>query len=235
MNLLELRRHNTLNVYRQILKGRNTITSIARELNISRLSVSQLTSDLINRGILEKITPKRDMVGRRGYIFSPSFNHYSIFIDKQIDSFCIIGIATNGKVKERFDFSLNQDGHTMQYVFDNFVLPRIRRSQNYKYCTAIYLCGIDIDEIKVDESVKKSSITEIIVKAYADSEKITLFDFNGKYVLSLHSHIYYPNATKEEIYKILPVHDYLAFDGGLYFECFNALQILTAGDLEAII
>ena len=235
MNLIELKRYNTLSIYNEILKGKNTINALARELEISNLSVCKLMRNLQRKGIIEISAPPRDYRGRRCFVYTPSHKYYSIFIDKQADAFCVIGISTNGKANIRFDFDINYGGKTAQEVFDSCVLDEIKNSPEYQYCLAIYLCGLNIDEIETDDTVIKTTKGEIIVEAYKDESKIMLFEINGRLILSTYSHVSFPTVTKEALSEAIPIHEVLTFAGELYFETFNALCNISARNLEKII
>ncbi len=235
MDLIMLKQHNMINIYKEIIKGNNTISSIAKELNISNLSVSNLTSEMAKMEILKIISPKRDRVGRRSYVFSPTNRYYSVFIDKQAAFFRIIGIATSGRVTERFDIALNHNNNSVQEVFDNYVIKRLKTSPTYKFCMSIYLSGIDIDEIIVDDTVRKATREELIAESFIDNNKIMLFNFNTKYILSIYSHIYTPTVDIDTLSQSIPIHDYLSFQGDLYNETFDALQRLTSNNIEKII
>ena len=234
MNLLELKHYNTVNIYNEILSGKNTINSIAKQLKISNLSVCKLANNLAKKKIIEISAPPRDKVGRRCHIYTPSHKYYSIFIDKQQDAFCVIGISTNGKSVLRFDFDINYEGKTAQDVFDNYVLDEIKSNPNFKFCLAIYLSGINIDEILTDDTVIKASKEEIIVHSLMDKNKIMLFEFDNKLILSIYSHIHYPQADKKSLYDAMPIHELISFTGGLYFETFDALNRITSKKLIEI-
>lgn len=235
MNLAELRRKNAVSVYRCILSSITTISAISKETGISQLTVCELANELVKREILDISKPRRNIKGRRIHYFSPSHKYFCIFIDVQKTYFSTIGISTSGEAVERFDYPLDYENRTKQEVLDKYVMPRIRTSLSYKYCTAIYMLGDENNTLSVDSDVIKSTKENLIAYSLADKNKMKLFDFNGKYITSLYSHLHYPTVSKDLLLKTIPFDEICSFQGDLYFDTFNALQLLAKEKLEELI
>lgn len=235
MQLYEMRHNNAVEVYRAVLNGDNTHSKISKSIGISRLTVCEITNEFVKRDILDIAKPKQDKRGRRTHIFKPSHKYYSIFIDKQERYFSTIGISTNGEATIRFDYPVNYEKRTSDQVLNELVIPRVKNHPSFKYCMAIYLLGNDLDELTVSEDVIKISKEDMIAQALADENKIRVFDFNGKYIVSLYSHIYYPTVSLEALCNALPVDEVLTYRGDLYYECFDALTFVTKNNLEDMI
>lgn len=235
MNLAELKRKNSITIYQSILDNINTIYAISRTTGISNLTICELANEMVKRELLDISKPRRNVRGRRIHYFSPSHKYFSIFIDIQKDYFSTIGISTSGDVIERFDYPINYEGRDSQEVLTDFVIEHIRNSANYKYCTSIYLIGDKNNIYTVDEDIIKTTKEELIAYSLADKNKIKLFDFNGKYIMSLYSHLHVPTCSKEQLLKAIPFDEICSFQGDLYFEAFDALQMISKENLIKII
>ena len=235
MNLNELKRKNSVSIYRAILDGFDTIAAISDETGICQLTVCELANELVSREILDMTKPRRNIRGRRIHHFKPSHKYFSIFIEVQKEFFTIIGISTSGSVIERFDYPLEYEGYSRQEVFDSFVLKRLYSSDNFRHCMAIYLIGDTGDELVVGEGVTKISKELLIATAFADKNKLKLFDFNGKYIMSLYSHIHHPTVGLTALTKAIPFDEICTYQGDLYFESFEALERITKINLESVI
>ena len=235
INLFDLRRENSLRIYRSIHRGKDALYSIAKETGISLLTVCELANILVAREILEIEKPKQNRVGRPRHKFTPSHKYYCIFIDKQKEFFSTIGISTNGSAIERFDYPLNFEKRSCQEVIE-IVLNRVYENPHYKYCMAIYLLGDDNEELNVPDNVIRTTKEHLIATSLADESKIRLFEFDGeKCILSLYSHLQYPKVSKDEICKIIKIDELYTFSGNLFFESFEALQKIAIINLENII
>lgn len=235
MNLAQLKRKNSVSIYQCILSNITTISAISKETGISQLTVCELANEMVKREILDISKPRRNIKGRRIHYFSPSHKYFSIFIDVQKNFFTTIGITTSGEAIERFDYPLNYENKSCQEVLDEYVMPHIRNSSNYKYCTSIFMLGDTNNALTVDSDVIKSTKEDLIAYSLADKHKIKLFDFNGRYIMSLYSHIHYPKVPKELLLKAIPFDEIISFQGDLYFDAFDALQLVSKEKLEEII
>ena len=235
MNLTELKRKNSVSIYQCILNGANSIIPISETTGLSRLAVSDLANELVERGILDMTKPRRNVKGRRIHYFQPSNKYFTAFIDVQSEYICTIGISTAGKVTVRFDIAKNYERQSTQQVLTDFVIKRLKESPNYKYCLAVYLIGNEIDELTVDESIIKTTKEDLIVSAFSDKNKAMLFEFNGKLVVSLYSHTYVPTLDKRTLMKAIPFDEICSYDGNLYFESYDALQRIAMINLEKFI
>lgn len=235
MKISELRYQNTILIYRTILSGIDNAKGIAEATGLSMMTVSKITHSLVDREILELHKPKRNVTGRRIHRFKPSHKYFCYFIDMQKDYFSTIGISTNGTAVERFDYPINYEDRGSQAVFDDLVLKRIKSKDSYKYCTCIFLLGNEASKLKCDDTIIRITKEELIAESLSDVDKTIFFDFNGKYAISLYSHIIFPNLNKKEIFKITDFDDEYNFTGELYFESFNALEIKSTKKLEEFI
>lgn len=235
MNLFELKRKNSLSIYRSILEGSNTISRISKVTGISQLTVCELSNELVARGILDISKPKQASKGRRTHVFAPSNKYFSIFIDVQKSYYSVIGISTSGIAVERFDYPINYEKRSKQEVFDKYVINRIRNSESFKYCMAIYLLDNSENELFVDSEIIKTSKEELIATSLSNPKKTILFEFNGKYIISLYSHLQFPSVDKELLCKAIHFDEIYYFEGDLYFEAFDSLKRIAMNNLESLI
>ncbi len=235
MNLTELKRKNSVSIYRCILDGIKTTIPISKVTGMSQLTVCELANEMVSRELLDMTKPRRNIKGRRIHYFQPSHKYFSVFIDIQKDFICTIGISTSGSVAERFDFPKNYEGNTVQQVLTEHVIKKLRNSSNFKYCMATYLLGDDNDEYVVDEDIIKITKENLIVAAFEDKNKAKLFEFNGKCIVSLYSHTYTPNADKSILMNAIGFDESCTYNGDLYFDSFDALQRIAMKNLENII
>lgn len=235
MNLTELKRKNSVSIYRCILDGINTTIPISKATGISQLTVCELANEMVRREILNMTKPRRNVKGRRIHNFQPSNKYFSVFIEIQEDFICTIGISTSGSVTERFDFPKNYEGKTTQQVLTEYVIKKLKNTSSFKYCLATYLLGDDNDEYVVDTDIIKTTKESLIVSAFEDKNKAKLFEFNGKCIVSLYSHTYTPQAEKSLLLKAIPFDEVCTYSGDLYFDSFDALQRITMKNLERII
>ena len=199
------------------------------------MTVCELANEMVDRELLDMTKPRRNIKGRRIHYFQPSHKYFSVFIDIQKDFICTIGISTSGNVVERFDFSINYEEKTTQQVLTDCVLKKLRNSPNYKYCMAVYLLSDGNDEYEVEENVIKTTKENLIVTAFADNNKIKLFEFNGSCIVSLYSHTYVPKVEKAILLKAIPFDEICSYNGDLYFDSFDALQRIAMINLENLI
>lgn len=235
MDLFDLKHNNAVLIYKSILNGKNTLSDIAKDTGISLLTVSELANDMVKREILDISKPRRDGVGRRKHVFRPSHKYFSYFIDRQQKYFSTIGISTDGLAVERFDYPLNYEKKTMQEVLDKNVLRRIRTSPSYKYCMAIYLIGDENDNFVVDSDVIKTTKEELIALSLADKDKLSLFEFNGKCMMSLYYHLHKSDTDTASLCKIIPFDNVYTFEGNLYYDAFESLKRIAITNIENII
>jgi len=235
MNLTELKRKNSVSIYRCILDGINTAIPISKITGMSQLTVCELANEMVKRELLDVTMPRRNVKGRRIHNFQPSHKYFSAFIDIQKDFICTIGISTSGSVAERFDYPINFENHTIQEILNKYVIKRLKSSKSFKYCLGIYLLGDDKNEYIVDDDIIKSTKENLIVSAFSDTNKAKLFEFNGKCIVSLYSHIYTPRVDKASLMKAIPFDEICTYNGDLYFDSFDALQRIAMINLENMI
>ena len=235
MNLLDMKRKNSLMIYQSIISGANTIDAISKERGISRLTISELARELEARNIIDISKPRRNMVGRRRFIYKPSHKYFSIFIEKQKEFFSAIAITTEGKAIERYDFPLNYENRTCQDVLDTYVLKKARERDDKEFCMAIYLLGAEKGEFVLTDDVILTTKEELIAKSMSNDSLTKLFVFNGQCIMSLYSHIHLSSLSKEELCKAINFHEILTFNGELYFESFEALKYAAIKNLEYLI
>ena len=233
MTISELKRMNTISIYQAILEGLSTIASISDATGICQLTVGELANELVEREFLDMTKPRRNVRGRRIHYFKPSHKYYSVFIEVQSKSFVTIGISTSGSVIERFDYPLDYEGYSRREVLERFVIKRLKQSESYKYCMAIYLLGDDKDEFVVDKEIIKTTKEMLIATSLVDKNKLKLFDFNGTHIMSLYSHLHIPTVGKAELTQAIPFDEICTFQGDLYFDTFDALQKIAMINLES--
>ncbi len=233
MRLSELKHYNYLKVYNSIVQGNDTHLKILKNTGISRYTISEITNNLVERGILEVSVPKRDEVGRRVNKYKASNNYFCVFIDKQEKFFSTIGITTSGSANIRFDYRVDHNGLSSQEVFDEYVMKQITGDDIFKYCMAIYL--INGDDIKVNNEVIKAKKEDLIIESLIAPEKMILFEFNGKCIMSLYGHIHYTDDDRYTLCNHLNFDEIITLQGDLYYESFNALQVIAMKNIENII
>ena len=227
MTLHDLKRMNSVSIYRAILNGKTSIAAISARTGICNLTVGELANELVARNILEMTKPRRNIRGKRIHYFNASNKHFCVLIDMQSTYFVTIGITTNGSVVERFDYSLNYEGYSKQEVFDKFIISRLKQSENYKFCLGIYLIGDINNEINVDNDIIKTTKEVLLVNSMADETKLTLFEINGKCIMSLYSHIHFPTVGKKALVEAISFDEICTLQGDLNLETLNALERIT--------
>ena len=233
MKLSELKHHNYLKVYNSIVRGNDTHFKILKDTGISRYTISEITNNLVERNILEVTIPKRDEVGRRINKYKASNNYFCVFIDKQEKFFSTIGITTSGSANIRFDYRVDHNGLSAQEVFDKFVMNQIKKDEIFKYCMAIYL--INGDDLKTNNEVIKTTKESLIIESLTNTDKMILFEFNGRCVMSLYGRIHHTDTDKYTLSNDLEFDEIITLQGDLYYESFNALQIIATKNIEKII
>ena len=130
MNLTELKRKNSVTIYRCILDGINTTIPISKITGMSQLTVCELANELVKRELLDMTKPRRNVKGRRIHNFQPSHKYFSVFIDIQKDFISTIGISTSGNVVERFDYPICYEDKSTQRILTECIVNRLKKSQN---------------------------------------------------------------------------------------------------------
>ena len=235
MNLFELRKQNSLAIYDAILSGINSATGISKATGLTVMAIWSICRKMAEKEIIEMTSPKRDSVGRRPYKYKSSHKYYSYFIDRQSKFFSTIAISSDGISVDRFDYPINYQGKTAQVVLVENVLHRIRSNPNHKYCMAIYLINGENDGFVLDDDITMVNKEEIIAESLAFKDKTTLFDFNGKLVMSLYSHIHIPNVDIDTLCKAIKFDEVYTLRGDLYYETFESLKRIARLNIEKVI
>lgn len=230
MTSQDMKRENMLKIYLAIINGNDTLYSISKTTGISQLTVSNLANELIKREILLVDRPKQSRVGRPTHKYFPSHFYYTVYIEKLDSAFSVFAVSTIGKMVDRFIYTTNKGKLTEQEVL-NSVLERIQGSEGYRYCNGIFLLGAKENEYIIPDGIAIMSKEEFIARALADEKKICLFSFNNKPVLSIYSNIQIPNATVEEVNRIIKADDFFMFEGTLQVECYDSLKLMAIKNL----
>lgn len=235
MNLLDLKKHNSIAIYNCIRNGINTLSSITEATGISKITVSTLTIEMQRREIILVNRPKVDRHGRRTNVYEASRNYFCYFIEKLEDHFSVIAIDTSGYSIDRFDYKLNFGRRSENSILNDCILRIISRRPNYQYCMAIYLLGDDIEKLEPTLDVIKISKEHLIAMSLANQDTTSLFEFDNQIIISLYSHLQFPSVDKGTLCKIIKFDEIYSFVGKLYFECFDSLQRIAIKNLEKII
>lgn len=236
MNLLELKRSNSIKIYRAILNGINTLDGLTAATGISKITVSALTRDMCRKNILLIKRPKLDRVGKPQNIYIAAKGYFCYFIDKNPDHFSVIAIDTTGEAIDRFDFKLSYESRTVNSILNDCIVKTIKRRTNYEHCMGIYLLGNDIDKLEPSVPMYKTTKEELIALSLANEDKASLFEFNNeKIIISLYSHLHYPTIDKNTLCKAIDFDEIYSFSGKLYYESFDSLQRIAIKCLENLI
>lgn len=235
MNLTELKRKNSVSIYRCILDGINSTIPIAKTIGLSQLTVCELANEMVAREILDITKPKRNVKGRRIHYFQPSHKFYTAIIDVQKNFICTIGITPSGNVTERFDYPVNYLDKTVQQILSDHVIKKLKNCQSFKYCTSVYVLCDSNDSYDVGEDITVTTKERLIVDAIAHKDKAMLFEFNGKCLVSLYSHVYQPKVSKDELIKAIPFDEFRCYDGDLFEIFIDSIQRIATKRLEDVI
>ena len=235
MNLFELRKQNSLARYDAILSGVNSAVGLAKATNLSVMTIGAICRHMAKKEIIEMSSVKRDSIGRRPYRYKSSHKYYSYFIDRQSKFFSTIAISSDGISVDRFDYPINYQGKTPQDVLVENVISRIKSNPNHKYCMAIYLINGKDDCFVLDNDIINVNKEEIIAESLAVKNKTSLFDFNGKLIMSLYSRIHIPDVDIDTLCKAIKFDEVYTLRGDLYYETFEALKRIARLNIEKVI
>lgn len=232
MNTRHLKHNNLLAILRCVNDGINTLDDIAKEINMTKIGVSDLTSELVQREIFSvKRVKETTKAGRPTNVYSMTNKYFCVYIEKKRRHLSTIAISAFGRAIDRFDLPLVYHNYTLADLLSLTYL-KITEHLPLKYCLGIYLVGNDIPSADIPEGVILKTKTELILESLADPTKISLIVINNKPYLNIYSHIHYPSTGIISINRAIKVDETITIDQHDYFQLFEVFKRLSGIKLE---
>ena len=94
---------------------------------------------------------------------------------------------------------------------------------------------INGDTVKTTDEITKTTKEDLIISTLMKADKTILFEINNNCTMVLYGHIHHTELDKRELCKLFDFDEVITLQGNLYYESFNALQVLTRKYIEEII
>ena len=225
MEYSDLRKQNTLAIFNSITKGNNTLNAIASDVGISKMTACELTQELIKKNIIKVETIAQGRVGRRPNLYSVIDKYHCMYFEETEKSFCCISIDINGHVIDRFDHVFRKELSKKENV--KLLFQKFRKKRIFgKYCIDVFAVCKDDTALLLPKNVIRTNKERIILTSLSENDKIILFKFGKKLVISAYSHIHYPKRGVGEITisKVFNIDKIYSFCDELYDGLFLAMQ-----------
>ena len=236
MDIFDIRRQNIVNIFDSIMRGNNTLNAIAKDTGVTKMTASELTRDLISKGIIKYDTFPRTIRGKRPYIYSIVDNYHCMFFEETPRSFSCISLDVNGHVIDRFDHIFRKELSKKQNV--DILFQKFRKKPAFKkYCIEVLACCSSDTAKYLPKNVNISTKENIILDNLSERDKVVLFNMGSKIILSTYSHYHtVSKGVKEKtINKVLNVDKVYTFHEQLYDGLFLAMQVRIINKLREMI
>ncbi len=232
----DIRKQNMIAIFKSIAYGNSSLSSIARDVGISKMTACDLTRLLIDKNIIKCETLPQGKVGRRPNIYSIIDKYHCMFFEEVGRSYCCISIDINGNVIERFDYVLRNDISKKENI--RLLYKKFRKKKIFnKYCIGVFgVCSDETAKYLPNDTIKTTK-EDIILQYLSEPSKVILFKLGKRLVISAYSHIHYPKSGVGETTanKVLTIDKTYSFCDELYDGLFLAMQQYSLDKLSRLI
>ena len=211
LNLTDLRYSNAIYIYRSIVNKTKTVDEIAKETEISKLTVSKILSDLISKRIVTKIRNVKISRGGRPNVYYGLNDHYFTALllsnNGNLDLYYISPNYNNTVTK--IDTIKNIDGDESNAAA--YTLGFI--GKNNEKCLQKIIMGDALEKFNNTNDAIILTIDDLLLNAYSDEEKAVFIEYDGGKILINHRKAKAVSLTKEEISEILDIDVYCDLRG----------------------
>ena len=225
MELLDIRKQNTILKLNSVRNGNITLDLIAKDIGLSKMTVSEITRCLVAKNILEIQTEPQQRSGRRSNLYSIIDKYHCMFFEENRRGYSCISINTKGQVIDRFDYVFRNDINKQENIKLMFKKFKKKRIFN-QYCVDIFaVCEDDTAEL-LPKNVIRTTKEKMILTYLSENNKVILFKLGKQLAISAYSHIHFPKNHIGEvtINKVLSVDKEYFFSDELYDGVFLALE-----------
>lgn len=235
MKHYEMLKNNSLNVFRAVLDGQNTIQALIDNLNIGHTTIEKICTTLVDKRILSAYTEKRSTRGRPEVKYSLCSNHYSVYIEEDNEFFSCILIDANQYAIDRFDKQKFVYSVPLCEVIQRINSTLLERDDYERFCRGIFIECSDESAKYLPDTFKRISKHELISKAFTKEDEISIFEFPDKCILNIYGNIIQTNAKRKGIERVLTIDKIYEFKKPFYEEIFASLQKITIKEIENLI
>ena len=236
MEHLDIKKHNLIAIFNSVIKGKNTLNSIAQDVGISKMNACDLTQELIQRNLLTVETVAQGRTGRKPNLYSIVDKYHCMFFEETEKSFCCISIDINGHVIDRFDHVFIKELSKKENV--KLLFQKFRKKHIFgKYCIEIFAVCNDDTALYLPKNVVRTTKESIILSSLAENDKVILFKLGKKLAISAYNCIHFPKKGIGEttINKVLNIDKTYTFCKELYDGLFLAMQRYSLSKLVELI
>ncbi len=231
----EMLKSNTLNVFRAVLAGHNTIQRLVDNLSIGHTTIEKICTSLVDKRILIAYTEKRAGRGRPEVKYSLCTNHYCVYIEEDEQFFSCILINANQYAIERFDKQKFVYCVSLQEVIERIHTTLLERDDFERFCRGVFIECSDESAKYLPKDFNRISKHELISNAFKKDDEISIFEFPDKCIINVYGRLLSTNAKRKGIERVLCVDKVYEFKKPFYEEIFASLQKIAINALEGLI
>ena len=231
----EMRKNNSLTVFRAVLNGQNTYQKLIESLNIGHTTIEKVCTSLVDRRILNAYKEHSDSHGRPEFKFSLCTNHYSVYIEEDENYFSCILIDANQDAIDRFDKQKFVYSVPLKEVIARISNTLRERDDFETFCRGIYINCSDESAKYLPSDFTRIDKCEFISNAMMRDDEISIFEFPDKCVINAYGNLINTSAKTKGILRVLPNVKVYPVEKPFYEEIFVSLQMITLKEIEKMI
>ncbi len=210
MNLDDLRYSNSLYVLRAISEKAKTVEEIAKETQMTVLTVNKILQPMLCDNIVAKYKNEEiKRCGRPNVYYGLCSFYFSALLLSHEGKLHIYYFSPTGKITLYGEPIKFVDGD--ETLLASFVRGHI--GQHNPKCLGVYLMGDDLHKFNGVKFVTKLDVNELFINAFSDDENTVFIEHDYAKILINHSKAKIIDVDKEELEKILDIEIHHNFKG----------------------
>lgn len=231
----EMLKANSLLVFGAIKNGYDTILKLTEHLGIGHATIEKICTDLVSRKILIAEKKKLGVKGRCAVSYAVCPEHYCAYIEESNECFSCILINMQKYAIERFDKRKFVVTVPLSEVISRVDRTITAREDYSVFCRGIYIVCTDETASLMPSYFKRINKEEFIVNSLKSDDKISLFEFPDKCILSTYGKVIYTKAKRKGIEHVFTPDEVFKIKKPFYEEIFSALQMSALNELKHLI
>jgi len=231
----EMRKSNSLEVFRAVLNGHNTIQCLIENLNIGHTTIEKICTSLVDKRILSSYKEIKDTCGRPEFKFSLCPSHYSAYIEENEQYFSCILIDANQYAIDRFDKQKFVYSVPLDEVIKRISDTLRQRDDFDAFCRGIFIDCSDESAKYLPSDFTRISKYEFIANAMRNDNEIYISEFPDKCIINVYGNLINTDARVRGIQHVFPNATVYTIKKPFYEEIFASLQRITLKEIENLI
>ena len=231
----EMLKTNSILVFEAVNQGYDTIIKLTEHLGLGHATVEKVCTDLVNRKILISEKLKSGAKGRCAFSYSVCRDHYCAYVEESEECFSCILINMSQYAIERFDKRKFVYSVPLSEVISRVDKAITSRDDYTTFCKGIYISCNDDTASLIPPYFKRINKEDFIVNALKSDDKISVFEFPNKCILSIYGNIIHTNAKRRGIEHVFTPDEIFKIKKPFYEEIFLALQMSAFKELKLLI